>query len=427
MYLHAGLCESYCAPLTGTKDSVLMEIKSTALAPDISPSGDTQPFIPLLAPSPLTPFTNNTVPILSGLCTLNFSAAESVISITVTDCWASFAPYLANVVCCPQFDATLVIIIGQSSKYSGILALNRTHSKHCLSNVGKILVSQGANDNLQNICSFHLENLTKASCPVTDVDEFERIVDSSGLLAACGRIDPVNECCNEVCQIAILDAARKIALNGMSNTDGASISPDLSRRIDDCTNLVLRFLASRLDPSSANSVLRGLSNCNVNKDVVKECGSVISNQPSCCKSMESYVSQLQQQSFLTNLQALNYAASLGMRLQKAKISYDVYNLCHINLKDFSLQVGSQESGCLLPSSPSDATYDKTSGISFICDLNDNIAAPWPSKSYVPASSCNKTTKLPALPTATSSQSGHCTEDLMFTLLMIFSLVITMLL
>jgi hypothetical protein len=39
--------------------------------------------------------------------------------------------------------------------------------------------------------------------------------------------------------------------------------------------------------------------------------------------------------------------------------------------------------------PSDATYDKTSGVSFVCDLNDNIAAPWPSKSYAPASTCNK--------------------------------------
>ncbi|KAK7848222.1 putative gpi-anchored protein [Quercus suber] len=170
-----------------------------------------------------------------------------------------------------------------------------THSKHCLSDVEKILVSQGANDNLQNICSFNPENLTNASCPITDVDEFERIVDSSGLLAACGRIDPVNECCNQVCQIAILDAARKIALNVCP-----LVFPNMT-------------------------------------DVAKECGSVISNQTSCCKSMEGYVSQLQQQSFLTNLQALNCAASLGMRLQKANISYDVYNLCHINLKDFSLQ------------------------------------------------------------------------------------------
>lgn len=53
--------------------------------------------------------------------------------------------------------------------------------------------------------------------------------------------------------------------------------------------------------------------------------------------MESYVSQLQQQSFPTNLQALTCSASLGMRLQKANISYDVYHLCHINLKDFFFQ------------------------------------------------------------------------------------------
>jgi hypothetical protein len=117
-------------------------------------------------------------------------------SITATDCWASFALYLANVVCCPQFDAIVVIIIGQSSKYSRSLALNKTHAKHCLSDVEKILESQWANDNLQNICSFHLENLIEFSCPVTDVDEFEHTMDSSRLIVACGRTDPVNECCD---------------------------------------------------------------------------------------------------------------------------------------------------------------------------------------------------------------------------------------
>lgn len=48
-----------------------------------------------------------------------------------------------------------------------------------------------------------------------------------------------------------------------------------------------------------------------------------------------------------------------------------------------------ESGCLLPSMPSDASFDSTSGISFTCDLNDNIAAPWPSSMQAPSSSCNK--------------------------------------
>jgi hypothetical protein len=51
-----------------------METKVNALAPDISPSADSQPFLPLLAPSPLTPFTNTTVPKLSGLVYLPFVA-----------------------------------------------------------------------------------------------------------------------------------------------------------------------------------------------------------------------------------------------------------------------------------------------------------------------------------------------------------------
>ena len=56
---------------------------------------------------------------------------------------------------------------------------------------------------------------------------------------------------------------------------------------------------------------------------------------------------------------------------------------------FFLLFAETEAGCLLPSLPSDATLDPTSGISFLCDLNDNIAAPWPTTSQVQASSCNK--------------------------------------
>lgn len=73
------------------------------------------------------------------------------------------------------------------------------------------------------------------------------------------------------------------------------------------------------------------------KNVVENCGGVIHNETACCKAMESYVSQLQEQSFITNVQALNCAASLGLNLQKANVSNNVYSLCHINLKDFSLQ------------------------------------------------------------------------------------------
>lgn len=48
-----------------------------------------------------------------------------------------------------------------------------------------------------------------------------------------------------------------------------------------------------------------------------------------------------------------------------------------------------ESGCLLPSLPSDVVFDQSAGVSFLCDLNDNIPAPWPATSQLPASSCNK--------------------------------------
>jgi hypothetical protein len=46
--------------------------KMDAILPEISPSGSPQPFLPLLAPSPLVPFTNATVPKLSGLFIYSF-------------------------------------------------------------------------------------------------------------------------------------------------------------------------------------------------------------------------------------------------------------------------------------------------------------------------------------------------------------------
>ena len=71
--------------------------------------------------------------------------------------------------------------------------------------------------------------------------------------------------------------------------------------------------------------------------VIEGCGAGKSNQTACCSSVESYVSHLQRQSFVTNLQALNCAAALGVRLRKANITENVYSQCHISLKDFSLQ------------------------------------------------------------------------------------------
>ncbi|XP_021294415.1 uncharacterized GPI-anchored protein At1g61900 isoform X1 [Herrania umbratica] len=431
--------ECLSSPLDHVKGYMLTDRRADAFVPEITPIASPQPFLPLLAPSPLSPFTNSSVPKLSGLCMLNFTAAQSLMSMTSIDCWAAFAPLLANVICCPQLHATLVILVGQSSKDTGVLALNSTLANPCLSDIEKVLEGQGAGENLKQICAIHPSNLTEASCPVKDVDEFESTVNSAELLASCEKIDPVKECCDQVCQGAISEAAIRLALKASDplNMDVPHVLPEHSTRVKDCKTVVLRWLASKLDPYRAKEVLRGLTNCNVNKvcplvfpnmrHVANSCGNGISNQTACCDAMDSYVSHLQKQTLITNLQALDCATSLGLKLQKYNITRNVYSQCHISLKDFSLQVGSQVSGCLLPSLPSDATFDKFSGISFICDLNDNIPAPWPTLSLLPASSCKKSVRIPALPAATNAQTGLYNEYVAVYLLIASSMAIMVLL
>ncbi|KAI3695484.1 hypothetical protein L1987_78481 [Smallanthus sonchifolius] len=373
-------------------------IKEAQSPGDQPPKLDPQRVLPLLAPSPLMPFTNVGVPKISGKCPLNFTNIESIITTTAIDCWGSLAPYLANVVCCPQLDATINILIGQSSFSSGTLAINDTHAEYCLSDITQILEAQGSYNQLLEICSINPTNLTRASCPLVDVKEIENILNSSKVIESCKRYDPMKECRDKVCENAIKDVA----------VDMASKNYSIPKMIDDCKKLVLRWLASKLEPSDASKVLRGISSCKVNKvcplvfpdmkNVSKECGNTMNNQATCCDALEHYITQLQDQSFITNLQAINCASSFATSLQKANASANVYNICHIKLKDFSLQ----DSGCLFPSLPFDVTYDQSSGIDFKCDLNDNVAAPWP-PSYIdsPYQLPNISTELPALPKATS--------------------------
>ncbi|KAM7265259.1 hypothetical protein ACFE04_002942 [Oxalis oulophora] len=414
-----GLHHACCNPVDYFRGSLTAELSSDDMMPEISPSGSPNPFLPDLAPSPLSTFTNNTVPKLSGICVLNFNASQSQMTTTATDCFSPFAPMLANAMCCPQFEATLAILMGQSSKTTKMLAMNRTIARHCLSDIMQILVGQGASASLRKICSVNSSNLTEASCPVKSVSEFESTVQTTKLLDACRKIDPVKECCDQVCQNAISDAATRIALKAselLTISGTPHILPEHSTRVNDCKMIVHRWLASKLDPSGAKEVLRGLSNCNNNKvcplafpdmeHVVKSCGDDTSNQSACCHSMGSYVAHLQKQRLITNLQALDCATSLGMKLQKMNITRNVYSMCRVNLQSFSLQ----DSGCLLPSLPSDATFDKLSGLSIICDLNDNIAAPWPSLDQAPASSCKKTVRIPALPAVASAQTGIYNEN-----------------
>lgn len=193
-----------------------------------------------------------------------------MISQTAIDCWSSFAQYLGNVICCPQYEALLHILVGESSKSNGLLALNSTFAEYCFSDVQTILVSQGANASLPSICSALPSNLTEGSCPVKGVKEFEQTVNGSKLLIDCKTVDPVKECCSPVCQPAISEAARRLALKapGLFSEDDVRLSPLQQTVVDDCHRVVLRWLSSQLTPEKAKSVLRGLSNCNVNRGTI---------------------------------------------------------------------------------------------------------------------------------------------------------------
>ncbi|VFQ88606.1 unnamed protein product [Cuscuta campestris] len=375
-----------CSPLNNLKS--LAEKLEIGLLPQISPS----------AP-PLAPFTSSTVaPKLSGSCPLNFVALGSMITTTSIDCAAPFAKYLANVICCPQLETTLTILVGQYSKHSkNELALNTTLARHCLSDFQKILAGKGANSTLQQICSLNPSILSEGSCPISNVQEFEATVDSPTLLSSCRKIFVGSKCPEQICESAISEAAEKLAAKayGLSN-----VLPDQSTKAKDCQRVVHHWLASKLDPSGAKEVLRCLSSYKNNRvcplvfpnmsGSIEACKNEIKNQTRCCLAMWHYVSHLQRQNFITNLQAMECAGSLGMKLQKAYVTQDVYKLCHITLKDFSAQVTPEVSGCLLPSSPSDATLVPTMGISSLCGVDNILPAPWPSSSHVHASSsCNK--------------------------------------
>ncbi|CAH9130827.1 unnamed protein product [Cuscuta epithymum] len=436
LFLLLCLHDACCNPVSNLKG--FTEKTEEGLLPQITPisSPDAQPLLPLLAPSPLAPFSNSSgTPKLSGSCPLNFAAMDSMITMTSIDCLAPFAKYLANVICCPQLETTLTILVGQYSKNNKDtkLALNGTLAGHCLSDFQKVLEGKGANGTLERICSINPSILSEGSCPVINVKEFESMVDSSTLLSSCEKIDLVNECCEQVCQSAISEAAEKLAAKG----NDLSIV-DQSTRANDCKRIVLRWLASKLDPTGAKDVLRGLSSCKNNRVCplvfpnmsrsIRTCKNRINNKTTCCRAMSHYVSHLQKQSFVTNLQAMDCADSLGMKLQEANVTQNVYNLCDITLKDFSVQVTQEVSGCLLPSLPSDVILDQTTGISFVCDLNDNIPAPWPSVSQLHASSCNKTVKVPALPAAAESgQTCLYTLDTRSRLLVAILMLIVLLL
>ncbi|KAM1646237.1 hypothetical protein ACFXTN_007292 [Malus domestica] len=362
---------------------------------------------------PLYPnFPTRYEPVLTGKCPVNFSTISSLMDKTATDCFQPLAAIVGNVICCPQFSSLIRIFQGLYSFNSDKLVLQNSVANDCFKDIISILASRGANSSVPTLCSINSSNLTGGSCPVKDINTFEKTVNTSRLLEACTTVDPLKECCRPICQHAITDAALGISGKQLMMNENKNLAGGLNYTdtLSDCKDVVFSYLSRKLSSDAANTAFRILSACKVNKvcplefkqpsELVKACRNVAAPSPSCCSSLNTYMLGIQKQMLITNRQAIICASVFGSMLRKGGVLENVYELCDIDLKDFSVQAEYMQQGCLLRNLPADGIFDNATGFSFTCDLSDNIAAPWPSSSSVSSLSfCAPEMSLPALPTS----------------------------
>ncbi|XP_052476932.1 uncharacterized GPI-anchored protein At1g61900 isoform X3 [Gossypium raimondii] len=370
--------------------------------------------VPPMYPS----FPTTYEPNLTGRCPVNFSAISNIMGKTASDCSLPLAALVGNVICCPQLGSLLHIFQGYGID-SDKLVLGNAVANDCFSDVISILASRGANKTIPTVCSVKSSNLTGGSCPVKNVNTFEKTVNTSKLLEACSTVDPLKECCRPVCQPAIMEAALQISGTQMMLNDDKTVVGETNHMdaINDCKGVVYSYLSRKLLPDVANSAFRILSACKVNKvcplefnqpsEVIKACRNIAAPSPSCCSSLNTYIAGIQKQMLITNKQAIVCATMFGSILRKGGVMTNVYELCDVDLKDFSIQAYGQQ-GCLLRSLPADVIFDNSTGYSFTCDLTDNIGAPWPSSSSMSSLSlCAPEMSLPALPTSETLKNLGC--------------------
>ncbi|VFQ75548.1 unnamed protein product [Cuscuta campestris] len=422
---------TYSPALASPPNSVMFE--PFEISPAVIPHYPFPRDQPLSPMYPSFPTTYN--PILTGRCPVDFSLISNITEKTATDCTASLSRVVRNVICCPQFSSLLHIFQGFFSSKSNALVLQSAVAEDCFKDIVSILASRGANGSISTMCSANSLQLTGSSCPVKDVTTFEKAVNTSRLLESCSTIDSLKECCRPVCQRAISEASLQlygIRSNHSSVIDSKNLleAPGQIDSLTDCKGVVHSWLARKLPFEDANKIFRLLSSCKVNKvcpldfkqpsEVIKACRNIAAPSSSCCSSLNSYIADIQKQMLITNRQAIMCATVLGSMLQKAGVMINVYELCDIDLKDFSLQAYGGQEGCLLRSLPTDMVYDNSAGFSFNCDLNDDTAALWPSSPSGAFSFCAPEMSLPALPT--SSETGYRTHVPHFSVLILLFLV-----
>lgn len=72
-------------------------------------------------------------------------------------------------------------------------------------------------------------------------------------------------------------------------------------------------------------------------EVIEACHNAAAPNPSCCSSLNAYIAGIQKQMLITNKQAIICATVFGTMLRKGGVMTNIYDLCDIDLKDFSIQ------------------------------------------------------------------------------------------
>ena len=72
-------------------------------------------------------------------------------------------------------------------------------------------------------------------------------------------------------------------------------------------------------------------------EVIEACRNIAAPSPSCCSSLNTYIAGIQKQMLITNRQAIICATVFGSMLRKGGVLTNIYELCDVDLKDFSIQ------------------------------------------------------------------------------------------
>ncbi|KAJ8548143.1 hypothetical protein K7X08_021379 [Anisodus acutangulus] len=382
-------------------------------------------------------------PVLTGRCPVNFSVISSITEKTASDCTRSLSTVVGNVICYPQFNNLIHIFQGFYSNRSDTSVLQSAVADDFFRDIISMLASKGANSSISGLCSVKSSNLTGGSCPVKDIEAallFSGIKTTLGgknIVGVPCEIDTLNECKGVVYSWIARkqqfdDASFAFRLFSSCKANkvviwGCSVSPGIqvAAPSPSCCSSLTAYIAgiqkqmlitNRQAIICAAAFGSMLQKAGVMTNVYELCDIDLKDlslqgfvsgmiSPIDDDDMEEDPEEPEEEMEEDPEEDPEYNPAEYEPADRGVIKLDARIWCGTHyrfswLRLYWLSNSNQLAGCLLRSYPTDLVYDKSTGFSFTCDLNDNIAAPWPSSSIgTSLSLCALDMSLLALPTS----------------------------